>query len=185
MTKPKNDIAVDPLHGGGMHIPRSRGAVSGFLLILLGAWGALISLIGPLFDFGLSPDQSWHWTAARFWLEVLPGFATVVGGVLLLGAANRITVSFGAWLAVAGGAWFIVGTDLAELLNIGSPGTVTGSSTGVRALKFLAFFDGLGAVILFLAASAVGRLSVRSVRDVRAAQRREAEAEAEAQAEQQ
>jgi hypothetical protein len=175
----KQTNAVDPLHGGAVHVPGSRGAVSGFLLIALGVWGAFVPLVGPAFGFGLSPDKSWHWTAARFWLQVLPGAVTVLGGLFLLLAANRITTSVGAWLGVAGGAWFIVGTDVADLLNIGSPGTPLGSSKGLRALESLACFDGLGAVILFVAAGALGRLSVRSVRDVRAAQRREAEAEAE------
>jgi hypothetical protein len=179
MARAKNGAAVDPLHGGTVHIPRSRGAVSGFLLIALGVWGAFISLVGPVFNFGLSPDQAWHWAAARFWLEVLPGAVTVLGGVLLLIGANRITTSAGAWLGVAGGTWFIVGTDLADLLHIGSPGQPTASSTGLRTLEFLACFDGLGAIILFVSAAAIGRLSVRSVRDVRAAQRREAEADAE------
>jgi hypothetical protein len=176
--------AVDPLHGGAVQVPRSRGAVSGLLLIALGAWGALVPLVGPAFGFGLSPDQSWHWTAARFWLQVLPGAVTLLGGVLLLLAANRITISLGAWLGVAGGAWFVVGTDLADLLGIGSPGTPMGHSKGLRALESLACFAGLGAAILFVSAAAVGRLSVRSVRDVRAAQRREAVAVAEQRREQ-
>ena len=179
MARVKTDTAVDPLHGGAVHIPRSRGAISGLLLIALGVWGALISLVGPAFNFGLSPDQAWHWTAARFWLEILPGAVTVFGGVLLLIGANRITTSAGAWLGVAGGVWFIIGTDLAGSLHIGSPGVPTASSQGLRELERLACFDGIGAIILFVAAVALGRLSVRSVRDVRAAQRREAEAEAE------
>ena len=62
-----------PVRGGRMQIPPSRGAVSGFLLILLGAWGALIPFIGPYFNFAYTPDQEWTWTAARGWLEVLPG----------------------------------------------------------------------------------------------------------------
>ena len=30
-----------------LQVPRSRGAVSGLLLVLLGLWGALIPRIGP------------------------------------------------------------------------------------------------------------------------------------------
>jgi hypothetical protein len=172
----------DPLHGGTVHVPRTRGAVSGVLLVALGAWGALIPFIGPWFNFSFSPDQSWHWTAARAWLEVLPGIAVVVGGLMLLLSTNRITASFGGWLAVAGGAWFVVGDNLADLLHIGSPGTPLGSSKALRALEVLTFFDGLGALILILASLGLGRLSVRSVRDVRTAQRRQAQAEAQAEA---
>ena len=45
--------------GGRLQMPRSRGAASGFLLILLGAWGALIPFVGPYFDFAFTPDTEW------------------------------------------------------------------------------------------------------------------------------
>ena len=89
--------------GGRLQMPRSRGAASGFLLILLGAWGALIPFVGPYFDFAFTPDQAWAWTDARGWLEVLPGAATAVGGLLLLVSGNRATAMLGGWLSVIGG----------------------------------------------------------------------------------
>ncbi len=55
--------------GGRLRMPRSRGATSGFLLVLLGIWGALIPFVGPYFDFAFTPDQSWVWTTARGWLR--------------------------------------------------------------------------------------------------------------------
>src|SRR5689334_348286 len=175
-----SDVRTDPerieTRGSALRVPRSRGALSGLLLLLLGAWGALIPFIGPLFSFGLPPDTAWTWTAARGWLEVLPGVVTAVGGLILLVSANRITACFGAWLAVAGGAWFIVGPELAHVLHIGDPGLPASSRTWLQALESLAFFYGLGALIIFFAAGALGRLSVRSVRDVKAARRREAAA---------
>ena len=54
---------------GGFGMQRSRGAMSGFLLILLGVWGALIPFVGPYFDFAFTPDQAWAWTDARGWLR--------------------------------------------------------------------------------------------------------------------
>ena len=90
-------------------MPRSRGAASGFLLILLGIWGALVPFVGPYFDFAFTPDQEWAWTAARGWLEVLPGAATALGGFLLLSSRNRFTAMMGGWLTVFAGAWFVVG----------------------------------------------------------------------------
>ena len=94
--------------GGRMRIPRSRGAASGFLLILAGLWGALIPFVGPYFDFAYTPDQPWVWTDARGWLEVLPGAVAVVGGLLLLTSRNRASATLGAWLGVIAGAWFTV-----------------------------------------------------------------------------
>jgi hypothetical protein len=99
----KVDTAVPP-RGGRMRIPRSRGALSGVLLVLLGLWGALVPFIGPAFDFAFTPDQPWTWTTGRGWLEVLPGVVTVIGGLLLLTSRNRATAMLGGWLSVVGGA---------------------------------------------------------------------------------
>ena len=154
-----------------MLVPRSRGAVSGFLLILLGAWGALVPFFGPYLDYSYGTDQAWHWTAARGWLEVLPGVAVALGGLLLLISAHRVSASFGGWLAVLGGAWFIVGLSLAPLLHLGSVGQPLSHHEGGRAAAELGYFYGLGAIILFLAAFALGRLAVVGVRDVLMAER--------------
>ena len=43
---------------GSLHMPRSRGAVSGLLLLTLGAWGALIPFIGPVLSFRLPARPS-------------------------------------------------------------------------------------------------------------------------------
>ena len=160
-----------PVRGGRMRIPRSRGAASGFLLILLGAWGALIPFVGPYFDFAYTPDQEWTWTAARGWLEVLPGAATAVGGVLLLTSRNRATAMFGGWLTVLAGAWFVVGRALAGPLGLGDPGAPVAITDTKRVSLELAYFSGLGAAIVFVGALALGRLSVRSRRDIQYAHR--------------
>ena len=55
-----------PRRSGTMRVVRSRGALSGFLLLLLGIWGALIPFVGPYFHYAYSPDSAWTWTAGRF-----------------------------------------------------------------------------------------------------------------------
>jgi hypothetical protein len=159
-------------------IARRRGALSGLSLIVLGAWGALIPFIGPYFNFAYTPDQTWHWTSARGWLAVLPGAVTVLGGLLVLMSSRRSAAVLGSSLAALAGAWFIVGPTMATVLNIGDVGSPTGSTDGVRALETLAFFSGLGALIVFIAGTALGRLSVRSLADMHVA-RRSIEQEAE------
>lgn len=160
-------------HTRTMRVPRSRGAVSGILIIVLGAWGALIPFIGPWFDYSYQSDKSWDWTAARGWLEVLPGVVAIVGGLLLLFSANRVTASLGGWLAALAGAWFVIGQSLAALFHLGSVGAPLSTHTSGVAIAQLGYFYGLGALILFLAAFALGRLAVVGVRDVRAAERRQ------------
>ena len=157
--------------GGRLQMPRSRGAASGFLLILLGAWGALIPFVGPNFDFAFAPDQEWFWTTARGWLEVLPGAATVVGGLLLLSSRNRATAMFGGWLTVLAGAWFVVGRAMAGPLGIGDVGSPVATTETKRVWLELTYFYGLGALIIFFGAVALGRLSVRTARDIAYVQR--------------
>jgi hypothetical protein len=181
MTTTTTDMSTS-IRAGRYRVPRTRGAMSGLLLLALGAWAALVPFIGPYLDLAYTPapNDAWHWTSARGWLEVLPGAAAFLGGLLLLLSANRLVALFGGWLAAAGGGWLIVGPPLADLLNInlGTPDPT--SSTGVRALEALLFFYGIGAAILLVAALAIGRLSVLSLRDVQAAERRIAAERAEA-----
>lgn len=157
--------------GSRMRMPRSRGAAGGFLLIVLGVWGGLIPFIGPSLDFAFTPDQAWTWTAARGWLEVLPGAVTVLGGLMLLVSANRATAMLGGWLAVLAGTWFVVGRAFAGTLLLGDVGVPVAATDAKRTVLELAYFSGLGALIVFLGAAAIGRLSVRSARDIRYAQR--------------
>jgi hypothetical protein len=151
---------------GSLHMPRSRGAVSGLLLIILGVWGALIPFVGPYFHFAYTPDQAWAWSTARAWLEVLPGVTTAVGGFLLLISGNRATAMFGGWLAVIGGAWFIVGRTLAPTLRLGDIGQPIAATDARRAVLEIAYFSGLGALIVFLGGAVLARVSVRTARDL-------------------
>jgi len=147
-------------HSGGLWMPRSRGAVCGLLLVILGAWGALIPFVGPHFNFAYTPDQDWAWSSARGWLEVLPGAATVVGGLLLIVAGNRVTAMLGGWVAVAAGAWFVVSGEVAPLLGIGSAGDPIAATERKRAALEVSYFSGLGALIIFVAGVAVAPLQI-------------------------
>ncbi|UQX89131.1 hypothetical protein M6D93_03795 [Jatrophihabitans telluris] len=152
-------------------IARRRGALSGFLLIVLGAWAALVPFIGPWFNLAYTPDSSWQWTAARGWHEVLPGAVAVAAGLLVLFSARRSTAVLACWLAVAAGAWLVVGPALAPVLHTGSLGSPTGTGNSRQAAEQLLFFYAIGAAIVFVAAAAFGRLSVRSPADIRYAER--------------
>jgi large conductance mechanosensitive channel len=152
---------------GVLRVPRSRGAFSGVVLVLLGAWGALIPFIGPYFQFAYTPGTAWVYTPARLWLEIIPGVAAAAGGLILLSSANRALAAFGAWLAALAGAWFVLGPTLSRLWassgfpQIGSPvgGTLR------RTLVEISYFAGLGVVIVFFAALALGRLAVVATKD--------------------
>jgi predicted DNA-binding protein with PD1-like motif len=141
---------------------RSVAMLCGVALILLGAWGALSPFVGPSFGFGFAPDQSWVWSSARGWLEVLPGCVAALGGLVMIISPSRFIVAIGGAIAAAAGAWFIVGISLADLLHIGSIGAPLDVRPGIASLEWVALFYGLGGVILMLVAFVLGRLSTRS-----------------------
>jgi hypothetical protein len=153
-----------------LRVPRSRGAVSGAALILLGLWGALIPLVGPYFHYAYTPDTGWTYTSGRFWLEILPGAGTLVGGLMMLVSSYRPIALLGGWLAALSGGWFAVGSLLAP--TWAKMGVTAGQPVGgtmLRAVEQLGFFTGLGIVIVFFATLTLGRLSVVSVRDTKLA----------------
>jgi hypothetical protein len=153
---------------GTLRVRRSRGALSGSLLVLLGIWGALIPFVGPYFHYAYKPDRAWTATTGRMWLDVLPGAVTLVCGLVVLLSRFRPLVLFSSWLAALAGAWFAVGDLVAShWAGLPSPGTPVGDSAR-SALEQLGFFTGVGVVIIFVAALALGRFTVVGVADAAA-----------------
>jgi len=144
-----------------LQMRRSRGAFSGFLLMLLGLWGALVPLVGPYFHYAYTPDKAWTYNTGRLWLELLPGAAVFLGGFLLMIARGRHIALFGALLAAAAGAWFTLGPVLSPLWNHHVPmgGSPASNTVYMRLMEQLGFFTALGVVIVFVAAMALGRIA--------------------------
>jgi hypothetical protein len=145
---------------GMLQMRRSRGAFSGFLLILLGLWGALIPFVGPYFHYAYTPDKAWTYNTGRLWLELLPGAAVFLSGFFLMIATGRHTALFGGLLAAAAGAWFSLGTILSPLWNnhVTLGGSPDATTVYMRIMEQLGFFSALGVVIVFVAAVALGRI---------------------------
>jgi hypothetical protein len=150
-------------------IPRTKGAISGFLIVLLGLWGGLIPFIGPYFDYAMHSDQTWNWFSDRFWLEVLPAIVVVVGGLILMGGMRRASTMLGATIALAGGLWFIVGPNVSMLWNHGAitVGPPIGSHNVTRMLEWIGFFYGVGALITLFSSYAMGFMAALPIVDER------------------
>ena len=151
--------AAPPTTTRRWHARRTRGALTGLGLMLLGAWGAVIPFVGPYFDYSYSPDTTWTWTAARGYLEVAPGAVTFVAGLVLLMTRNRFVGVAAGWSAIVAGAWFVVGPLLAPLWDANALGRPTGGARDI-ALQQIGIFFGLGGAIMLLAGIAVGRFSM-------------------------
>jgi hypothetical protein len=145
-----------------MRMARSTGALSGLLIVVLGLWGALVPFVGPYFNYAFGVNSTWHYTSDRLWLCILPGALAVAGGLLLMAAATRPAGVVGGWLALVAGAWFAIGPAVSLTWEsgqgpIGRP--LFGSTR--QMLELLGYFYGLGALIVALAAFAIGRFASR------------------------
>jgi hypothetical protein len=152
---------------GRLAMPRRRGAVSGLLIFVLGAWCAAVPFVGPLFDLTIGPDNAFDMTAGRFWLSLLPGVVAALGGLMLIRSANRASATLGAQLAMAGGIWLVVGPTVSMLWNDGAmqSGQPAGGTTR-QVLELLLYFYGTGAAITALAGIAFGRVTARHAGDL-------------------
>jgi hypothetical protein len=149
-----------------MRLARSTGAAGGLVILALGIWVIFIPFVGPYFHYGFSPDTTWHFTGNRVWLNILPGLAAAIGGLILIVAAHRASGVAGGWLALLGGVWLLVGSSMSLLWRnsvvpldpgIGAPL----GGTDRAALELIGFFYGAGALIAMLAAFAIGRFASR------------------------
>lgn len=144
--------------------------MSGLILLLLGAWGGLAPYIGPYLHFGFTPDTAWQSTPGRLYLSAVPGAVVALCGLVIILTRSRGLGGMAGLVAALGGGWFIVGGAAVVIMpaSLGS-GVLIGSAfaTSMRgaALTYLAFFDGIGAAMVFFAALALGRFSIGSYRD--------------------
>jgi hypothetical protein len=118
----------------------------GLLLILLGAWGGIVAFAGPAIGFRMGNGPAWTWTTANWELHAAPGAAVV--------AAPRMIARFGAFLAVLGGMWLVVGPLFASIWLGSSAETKLASSTLAQAARPLGYHYGTGLLIVAFAAYA-------------------------------
>ena len=157
-TAPTTSRPAHTRRTSAMRLPRTTGALSGCLIVLLGLWGALIPFIGPYFHYAFGGYHTWHYTSQRLWLCIVPGAAAVIGGLMLLRASTRVGGLTAGWVALAAGVWFAVGPTVSLLWHhtIYAIGTPAGGYTR-QMLEWVGYFYGLGAAIIGLAAFAMGR----------------------------
>jgi hypothetical protein len=151
-------------------IPRGRGGISGLMLVLLGAWGGLIPLVGPYFHYGFTPDRTWDLTQGRLDLSVIPGAVAVLAGLLIMLTRSRGIGSFWSIIAALAGFWFIAGAAIidffpASVSNSVVVGTPLATSPHRAILTSLGLYAGVGSLILFFAAIALGRFSISPARE--------------------
>jgi hypothetical protein len=91
---------------------------------------------------------------------LLPGIGAAYGGLILLGLLGsvRVAPALGALIALASGAWFVLGSEFSRLWTTPPPGG-TGSDWMVIATN-AGYHEGLGLAIAALSAFALGLLAL-------------------------
>ena len=121
----------------------------GFLLLLLGAWIAIVPFVGPMFSFGIRHNTSWQWTQTNLVLDVLPGAAVFFGGLLIM-TGMRASASLGGLIALCGGGWSVLGPSTYHVALM-------------TMLRQYGYYYAAGGLAIAMAAYAMGRASVPRV----------------------
>src|SRR5262249_28448669 len=150
-----------------MRIARSTGMASGLIVAALGIWAGLIPFVGPYFHYGFAPDASWHWATSRLWLDVLPGAALIIGGVMMFSASSRTHGIAGSLIGLIAGGWLLLGSAVSLFWHGATVGIVhsgIGAPIGGpdrAAVEMIGFFYGAGALAVALSGIAFGRFVSR------------------------
>ena len=128
----------------------------GVLLALIGAWAAIVALVGPYFSFGFDTTSTWHFSERHWTLSIGPGIALLVAGVVIA-RGGIVQARLGAALALVAGIWLVTGPFLHGIWS--SESQAIGSEDWKRALLWVGWFVGAGAAAVALASYALGLLA--------------------------
>jgi hypothetical protein len=130
----------------------------GVVIAVLGAWAAVVALVGPSFSYGFETSSSWRFTAAHWELSIGPGLLALAAG-LLLASASVSRARLGAILGLVAGFWLTAGPFVFPLWA--SEVTPHAAADWKRMLLWLGWYVGIGALIASLSSLALGLLARR------------------------
>ena len=134
--------------------------LTGLLLVIVGAWAAIVPYLGPAIGYRMDRAGAWTWTAGHWELNLAAGAVVLLGGLILLGG-SRVSGALGGWLAIVGGAWLVLGPLFASMwLPAGEAQTRVASSSLSSVVQPLGYHYGTGLVAVLLGAWALGRALV-------------------------
>lgn len=153
--------------------PMARSAMTGLLISLVGAWGGAVAFFGPEIGLGRPGAATWQWTTPHTVLNVIPGGAAFLGGLMVLFGsrllAGRIQ-RLGSLLAFGAGAWFVLGSAVYPVFyGSGAPGYMqTGRGPLMNLASVAGYGLGVGIVLCTLAGLAMAWSAPRLMRRARA-----------------
>ena len=148
--------------------------VAGVGAVLLGAWAAIVPFAGPRFGYALGASTAWQLTSDHVYLQLAPGAAGVLAGLVFLGfVPGRDRARF--WrgvalaaglLAAAAGAWLVIGPDAYTVIrHVGANGRTLPTHTLAGLVTQVGYYLGPGVLLAVFGGMA---LSIGPHRCVRA-----------------
>ena len=141
-------------------LPTGRAGLAGLVIAAIGAWGGAVAYFGPKIGLGSSGARSLQWSTPHTVLNLAPGAAALVGGLmvvlgsrLLRGGVQRL----GALLAFAAGGWFVLGPAVYPVFyGATAPGYGgTGHGPLMNLASLVGYGAGVGVVLCLLSGLAV------------------------------
>jgi hypothetical protein len=138
----------------------SLGAV-GLVALVVSAWGGIVPYVGPTFGFSADGLGSWHWNLAQAVVALIPGVIGCLFAVSLMGRTaagatlRRLGLTGGGLLAIASGAWFVIGPLAWPVLVNGAHYFVTSSPMGELEYQ-VGYALGPGLILAACGAFAIG-----------------------------
>lgn len=106
-------VATAPSAGA---VPAAALVGISLLVILIGAWAAIIPFVGHLFGFSADGTPAWYWSLRHALLWLAPGALAFVIGLAMLAQARRAEIGLSrvgsvwmGFLTAVAGAWLVVG----------------------------------------------------------------------------
>ena len=157
-TRRRSAVMTDT---GVLAAARPIGAsVVGVLTALAAAWGGISAFVGPEFGYQPTAQQSWIWSTPNWLLHLVPGAVGLFAGLLILGLSpargvgRQSGLTFAALVAMACGAWFVIGPAVWPMFESSSP-YMTGVSDSTNFVNQLGANLGPGLVLALLAGMAL------------------------------
>lgn len=145
-----------------VRVPPAGLRFAGLLTLLLGAWAGIVPFLGPSFGYSADGAGSWHWSLSHALLWLAPGAASCLAGVVMMGLFPRATdrrgrlgSGFAGVLAIASGAWLVVGALAWPILH--SSRAVFSPASSFREFTYQVGYSlGPGVLVSILGAFALG-----------------------------
>ncbi len=99
------------------HTRSFRLFTAGLVALVAAAWGGIVPFVGPVFGFSGDGTGSWYWDLGHALLALVPGAAGCLAALAIMGSSLTTRKTFGytmglslaGLLAIASGAWFVIG----------------------------------------------------------------------------